>query len=247
MTSDLRRAAVQGSWIAYWRLWARYHRYECQGFEHLEGGRPCLVAGYHGRPVSFDLCMLSVLIQERLGYLPHGIFHRTLFGIPVLRDLLDDLGAIPGDGPGLRRAVDRGEHLLVTPGGTREAHRGSRCRYVVDWGDRTGYIRLAARYRLPIVPVASSGVDDCWVALADGQALGRRLHLPGEVPAWIALGPLGPWPVSPPFPVRFRQRIGPAIEDTAMTGFDAGDRDAVAGVHRKVTTAVQDLLDRART
>src|SRR5262249_12361884 len=46
-------------WLAYWRLLQRYHRYTVAGLEHLDGPA-ALVAGYHGRPFAYDMCMLTV-------------------------------------------------------------------------------------------------------------------------------------------------------------------------------------------
>jgi 1-acyl-sn-glycerol-3-phosphate acyltransferase len=133
----------------------------------------------------------------------------------------------------------------VQPGGTREGCRSSLHRYEVAWGDRTGYLRLALRYGLPVVPVAASGVDDTYLALNDGYALGKRLRVPARLPLWLGIGPLGLWPLSPPFPVKIVQHIGEPIDLAREGPVDPGDREALLALHRKVARAVQDLLDHA--
>src|SRR5581483_8712394 len=105
-----------------WRAMRVYHRYSVEGFEHLERG-PALLCGYHGRPLAFDQCMLTVTIYERLGYLPHGVINKVLDSHPALQRAIDALGFVTGDGPELAQAVARGEHVLVQPGGVREACR----------------------------------------------------------------------------------------------------------------------------
>jgi 1-acyl-sn-glycerol-3-phosphate acyltransferase len=231
------------AWLALFRLARRYHRYEVAGFEHLAQPRAALLVGYHGRPVAYDLCMLGVTIHERLGYLPHGVVHRCVEHQPVMKWVSDRLGLITGDGPAVERAVARGEHILVQPGGTREGCRSFRQRYRVDWGPRMGYLRLALRHGLPIIPIAASGVDDGYLALNDGYRLGKRLGMPGGLPLWFGLGPLGPWPLSPPFPVKIRQVIGEPIVPPPI---DPDDPIALAALHRRVAGAVQHLLDRRR-
>src|SRR5262249_17262564 len=119
---------ARAAWLAYWGALRAYHRYEVEGFEHLEGPAALLV-GYHGRPIAHDLCMLTVTIHERLGYLPHGVIHAAFGEAPVLRDVVDGLGFVTGDGPRVAEAVARGEHILVQPGGTREGCRSFRHRY----------------------------------------------------------------------------------------------------------------------
>jgi 1-acyl-sn-glycerol-3-phosphate acyltransferase len=235
-------------WLGYWRLLRRYHRYTVEGLEHLDGPGAALVVGYHGRPFAYDMCMLTVTLHERLGYLPHGFVHRGMKRIPVLRWLVDGLGFLTGDDDDVARAVARGEHIVVTPGGAREGCRSYRRRYRVQWGGGVGYVRLALRHGLSIVPVAAAGADDAYIGLNDAEPLGRRLGLPPDwtwVP-WLGLGPLGPYPLSPPFPVRMRQLVGAPIDPRRYGEIRLDDRPALLRIHVDVQRAVQDLLDRAR-
>jgi 1-acyl-sn-glycerol-3-phosphate acyltransferase len=116
----------------------------------------------------------------------------------------------------------------------------------VDWGDRTGYLRLALRHRLPIVPVAAAGIDDGYLGLNDGYALGRRLGVPHRIPVWLGLGPLGLWPLSPPFPVKITQLVGEPIDPHADGPLAEDDREGLLRLHRRVAGAVQALMDEHR-
>jgi hypothetical protein len=235
------------AWLATFRLLRRYHRYEVVNPEPLLRPGAKLLVGYHGRPLAVDLCMLTVTLYECLGYLPHGVVHGAFERIPGLRAVADGLGFVTGDDPRLAEAVARGEHVLVQPGGTREGCRGFRQRYRVDWGERMGYLRLAVRYRLPIVPVGGSGMDDAYVGLNDGYALGRRVGLPARLPLWLGVGATGVWPFSLPFPVKMTQWVGEPLTRHLEPGFDARDGAAMRAVHHEVAGAVQSLLDTARS
>lgn len=235
-------------WLAYWRAAQCYHRYSVDGLEHLDGSRAVLIVGYHGRPFAYDVCMLTVALYDRLGYLPHGVIHRTVETIPPLHWFTDGLGFVTGDGPELAAAVARGEHLVVTPGGAREGCRSFRDRYRVCWGEHVGYLRTALKYDLPLVPVAAAGADGTYIGLNDSYPLGRRLGLPRDwapLP-WVGIGPLGLFPLSPPFPVRMHQLIGEPIELRAAGDVRIDDRESLLRAHRRVTRTVQELLDRAR-
>jgi hypothetical protein len=100
---------------------------------------------------------------------------------------------------------------------------------------------------LRIIPVAAAGSDDAYIGLNDGYALGRRIGLPRGWALWFGLGPLGLFPFSPPFPVRFHQLVGKPIDLDAGGRIDPNDRAALLRVHKKVTATVQKLLERART
>ncbi len=229
------------AWLALFRLARRYHRYEVEGFEQLARPGAALLVGYHGRPIAYDLCMLTVTMYERFGYLPHGVVHRYVEHQPLMKWVSDGLGLVTGDGDDIDRAVARGEHILVQPGGTREGCRSFRHRYAIDWGNRTGYLRLALRHGIPIIPIAASGIDDGYLGLNDGYHLGKRVGMPGGLPLWLGIGPLGLWPLSPPFPVKIRQVIGEPI--TPSGSIDPDDPVALSALHRRVGRAVQDLLD----
>ena len=225
------------AWVRTVDSLRKYHRYEVEGLDNLDSDTSLLVVGYHGRPIAIDIVMLGLTMFERFGKPPRPILHQ---GIPSV--LRDRLGWLTGDGPELAEAVALGQHILTSPGGTREAARGHATRYRVDWGSRTGYLRLALRYGLSIVPVGASGVDDLYVALADGYALGKKVGLPRGMPLWPGLGPLGFFPFSPPFPVQVRQVVGQALD---LTGLRDDARD-LGEAHRCVMAEVQALVDRAR-
>lgn len=226
------------AWLAAWRALARYHRYTVSGFEHIDRRDAVLIAGYHGRPIAFDLCMLSAHAHDRLGYLPHGIGHRDLGRPRWARAWLRDLGALTGDDDALAEVVARGEHIIVAPGGIDEGMRHSSVRYRVDWGDHLGYLRLAARHRLPIVPAAASGVDDCFYGVDLRGALGTRS------PAWLGVGATGVFPLSLPWPAKIHQRLGAPI--VLPPDLDVTRRESLWPWHLRVTERVQALLDEAR-
>ncbi|MBN1210768.1 MAG: acyltransferase family protein [Myxococcaceae bacterium] len=234
------------AWLAAFRTLRAWHRYEVRGLDSLLSPGAKLIVAYHGRPLALDQCLLTVTLYERLGYLPHGIIHGYFGQNRLLRRFIDGLGFVTGDGPGIVQAVARGEHILVQPGGTREGCRSFRHRYKVDWGERLGYLRLAIRHGLPIIPVAGDGVDDFFLGLNDGYELGRRLGVPAGLPVWLGLGATGVWPLALPFPVKITQLVGAPIERHLGGRIDPSDRPALLELHQEVRGAVQALMDRAR-
>lgn len=236
--------------LRLWRAWARqlqlWHRYEVEGLEHLDTPGAKLILGYHGRGIATDLIILNEVLYQRHGEVPLSFMHAYTEKNTFWRWIAEGIGSVTADGPAVAQAVAAGRHVVLLPGGNREANRSFRVRYRVDWGQRTGYLRLALKYGLPVVPVAADGVDDVYVGLNDGYAWGRRLKLPAQLPLWLHFGPLGPMPLSPGFPVKIRQRIGAPIDLTAEGPVDPNDRAALLRLHHRVTGAVQDLLDGLR-
>jgi 1-acyl-sn-glycerol-3-phosphate acyltransferase len=178
--------------------------------------------------------------------LPLALVHHGFLKNVYLRWLTQGLGWATGKGPELDEAIDRGRHVILAPGGDREGLRPGWIRYEVDWGDHLGYLRLAVSRGCPIVPVAASGVDDAYFGLFDGHRLARRLGNRGSIPLWLGLGPLGPWPFSPPFPVRIHQVIGEPIGPEVWGDIDLGDQAALEALHAHIQGRVAELSQRAR-
>lgn len=230
------------AWLGWFGLLRRYFRFRVDGFQHLCGGRSALLVGYHGMPHPLDVFMLSVEVERRLGYVLPAVWLDTWGRLPLLREMVPALNGFvgPPTPADMRALVASGRHLVVLPGGSREGLRPFWRRGRLEWGERRGYLRLAAEWDLPIVPMAASGVDLAWVGLNDGYQLSKRLFGHGGVPLWLGLGIGGPWPFAPPWPVSIQLRIGPPIALADVPGADPELR--LREADRRVRAAVQSLL-----
>jgi hypothetical protein len=238
--------AMRAFWNGYWDAMRSWHRFEVKGLDHLDDVGSCLFVGYHGRAVAHDMILLGRLLEGRDGSAPKAVVHKAWEKIAPLAWLSEGLEWVTEDGDAMRSLFARGESVMVTPGGPLEGCRSIRDRYHVRWGDRHGYLKLAIKYGLPIVPTAGTGVDETFIGLNDGYAWGKRLGLPMTLPLWFAFGLTGPWPFTLPFPSKIVCHIGAPIDPHADGVVDTRDKVALARLHRRVAGAVQDLLDDAR-
>jgi 1-acyl-sn-glycerol-3-phosphate acyltransferase len=232
--------------LTTFRLWRRYFRYEVENFDVLRETPTSLIVGYHGGPWTYDLWMLGDRMHEELGYFPRAIWHWLWWAIPGLQQAVTQLGGLRG-APSYEEMDEmrsRGEHLIVAPGGMREAMRPFWSDPRVDLGERRGYVRLALKHDLPIIPVVATGIDDTFLGLNDGYRLSRRLFGRGDLPAWLAVGAGGVWPLALPFPVKIRQRIGEPIRLDELPAAD--DDERLERAHEHVTTTLQTMLDALR-
>jgi hypothetical protein len=113
-----------------------------------------------------------------------------------------------------------------------------------------GYLRLAIARGLEVVPVAASGVDDAFFGLVDHDGIKRLLRLDNGHNFWVGLGPLGPYPWSPPFPVRVHQIVGAPVVpvfEPAERKILLDDPERLSALHESVQNRVQELLELARS
>jgi 1-acyl-sn-glycerol-3-phosphate acyltransferase len=237
-------------WRATMRMWRYWFGYTVEGLEHLRTHECKIVVGYHGRPLAWDLFLLGAEIEREQGYLPLALVHRDFMKWPYLRWLVQGLDWSTGKGPVLDDAIAKGRHVILAPGGDREGLRPGWVRYELDW-QGLGYLKLAISRGLEVVPVAASGVDDAYFGLNDSAKLKRRLRMEqSNASVWAGIGPLGFYPVSPPFPVRIHQIVGAPVVPVfpeAERRTILGDPDALLALHQQVCDRVALLLDRARS
>ena len=102
--------------------------------------------------------------------------HNLVLAMPGL-GLLRKYGTVAASPQNAEKALDTGAALLVYPGGDYEVHRPIWDSAKVDFGGRKGFIRLALRKNVPIVPVVSIGGQETALFLSRGERLARLFGL----------------------------------------------------------------------
>jgi 1-acyl-sn-glycerol-3-phosphate acyltransferase len=176
----------------------------------------------------------------------YGLMHDVPFSVPIAGAWLNAAGAVAANRDNARRAVARGASVLVFPGGDLDACKPFRDRYQIDFGRRRGFVRLAIREGLPIVPVVSAGAHESLLLLARGDRFARAVGLDrafrsNVFPVGFAL-PWGlvagvPYP-HVPLPVKIHTRILAPLE-LGLPPEAAGDDEAVEAAYRTLVDAMQ--------
>ena len=149
---------VLGKGDAYYRTWVKrlapvaffLFPTDISGLENLPEG-PAIICANHSNNVD------PVLIAAALGPERHVHFmaKQELMGKPILGKFLDNLGSFgvergsSSDIAAIRnvmKCIKSGDKVMIFPEGTRVAEDG-----LVD--PKTGAVRLAAKLKVPIVPV----------------------------------------------------------------------------------------------
>jgi 1-acyl-sn-glycerol-3-phosphate acyltransferase len=137
------------------RKWFKPH---FVGLEKLPSG-PALFVANHSL-LALDAFTFHLLMHYDYRRFLRPLADRTLFSNPYYAQTVIPLGAVDGQPEVVRALMDAGKDILLYPGGTREAVKPPERRYQIDWGERYGFIRLAAEKGYTIVPFASVGPDE---------------------------------------------------------------------------------------
>ena len=160
------------------------------------------------------------------------------------------LGAIPADSRDAEAALGRGACVVVYPGGDLEACRPWSERNRINFGGRKGFVRLALRCGIPVVPVVAHGGQHAVVVLSRGDRLARAagLHrLRIKVFPFLAGPPFGITSVlTPPLPMPAQLTVEflPALDWSRYGPDAADDSEAVSACYEDITGRMQAALDR---
>ncbi len=234
---------------AYSSLAQLYFRPKVRGLEQIPAEGPVLLVGNHsGGTLIADTFAFAYGFYNHFG--PDRLFyqlaHDLVFRVPGLAPLRR-YGTIPANHKNATAALGKGAALLVYPGGDHETYRPSWHSAEIDFGHRSGFVRLALATDVPIVPVVAIGGQETALFLTRGErlshllALDRLLRLK-VVPIQIA-PPFGvtvlDLPGRIPLPSQITIQVLPRIDLRRRFGPDP-DEEAV---YHAVTAIMQEALD----
>jgi 1-acyl-sn-glycerol-3-phosphate acyltransferase len=241
---DFIRERLPGLWLIA-TLW---HRATVRGLDRIPAEGPVLLVGNHSGGVAipdthiFTLAFNAYFGVERRFY---QLAHNLVVSTPGL-GMLRKFGSVAASHENADAALETGAALLVYPGGDHETFRPSWESARIGFGGRKGFVELALRRDVPIVPVVAIGGQETALFLSRGEGLARMLGLDRllrvkilplmvAVPFGLSVGvPHIPLPakitVEVLEPIHLREEFGPNP-----------DREEVA---REVERRMQLVLDR---
>src|SRR5581483_3571018 len=146
-------------------------------------------------------------------------------------------------------ALRAGRDVALWPGGERDSLRPWTRRDEAVLAGRKGFIRVAIRAGVPIVPIATVGGPDAMPVLASGRRVAKALRL--DKIARLKMFPIAlqaPWGISPailpeiPFPTKIRTAFQEPIE-LSDDPEDAEDDQYVKAMHDEVCASIQTGMD----
>jgi 1-acyl-sn-glycerol-3-phosphate acyltransferase len=157
-----------------------YFRADVAGMERIPSEGPVLLVGNHsGGTMIADTFVFAQSFLDHFG--PERPFnqlaHDLVFKTPGLRTLVQRYGTVPASPKNMARALERDAALLVYPGGDEDSFRPSWETGEVDLAGRTGFVKLALKHGVPIVPIVSLGGQETAMFLGRGRRLADALQL----------------------------------------------------------------------
>jgi 1-acyl-sn-glycerol-3-phosphate acyltransferase len=160
---------------AMWLLASAWFRPDIRGLERIPRRGPVLIVGNHTGGASSPEVLISQLAFSAYFGVErphHQLAHRMVLNSPV-GSLVRRFGTVEADPANAEAALDAGAMVTVFPGGDHEVFKPSWDSAKVDFGGRTGFLRLALRKDVPIVPMVTLGGQETALFLSRGERLAR--------------------------------------------------------------------------
>ncbi len=239
--SEAVRALARTLYEPLYRHWLRA---EWEGLEHvpLEGG--ALLIANHAGAIPSDAPVVMHGIETELLRPVYGLAENLFRQLPVLGTLWSRAGGVPAHPDNAYRLLhDDGQLVLVFPEGTKATGKLVRDRYQLRRFGRGGFVEIAMRAGVPIVPMAIVGNEEAMPILWKSARLAKLLGLPyfPITANQFVYGPLLGYVL--PLPAKFRIRVLPPITFDVEPGLPRYNRGMVMEQAERIRSLVQSEVD----
>lgn len=195
----------------YEPMYRYWFRVTWEGLEHIppEGG--ALLVANHAAAIPSDAPAIMHGIETELGRPVYGLAEYLFRAIPVVGTLWSRCGGVPAHPDNAYRLLhDDGQLALVFPEGAKGTGKPFRDRYQLRRFGRGGFVEIAMRSGVPVVPIAVVGAEESMPILWKSRRLAGLLNIPyfPITANMLAFGPLGTVLY---FPAKFRIRVLPPV------------------------------------
>ncbi len=188
-------------------LYERWFRVEWEGFDKIPRTGGALMVANHAGAIPVDAPSIMHGIERELQRPVYGLADEVFKRIPLVNLGWSRLGGVQAHPDNAYRLLREQQQLvMVFPEGSKGPGKLYRERYQLRRFGRGGFVQIAMRAGVPIIPLAVVGNEETMPIVFKIPALSRALGLPyAPVTAnMLALGPLG---AVVPFPAKLRIRV----------------------------------------
>jgi 1-acyl-sn-glycerol-3-phosphate acyltransferase len=230
---------------------ASYFRAEVRGMDSVPQSPALLIGNHSGGVITPDTSAVYVAWYGARGFEDPllGMAFDGVWGVPGFRELMQKIGQMPASMDNAQAALSDGHSILLYPGGSYEVFRPWKDRNRIVFNGRKGFIRLALRAGVPVVPVVGHGGHETTIVLGRGERFAKLLGLDkirmDGAPLLFQL----PWGVSSPMmlgvplPAKITVQMCEPLDWSRFGPEGADDPEVLEQCYQEITSIMQTTLD----
>ncbi len=237
--SERTRALVRA---LYDPIYSRWFRTEWEGLEKIptEGG--ALLVANHAGAIPSDAPVIMHGIEKELERPVYGLADYFFRTVPVVGTLWARAGGVSARPANAYRLLrEQNQLALVFPEGTKGPSKSYTDRYQLRRFGRGGFVEIAMRAGVPVVPIAVVGSEEAMPVVFRLPALARALGVP-YAPITANLLTMGPLGIVMPFPAKFKLRVLDPISFDVPADRDRYSKSRIMEESEAIRNQLQDVV-----
>jgi 1-acyl-sn-glycerol-3-phosphate acyltransferase len=223
-------------------VYDHWFRVEWEGFDKIptEGG--ALIVANHAGAIPVDAPSIMHGIERDLGRPVYGLADEIFKRVPVVNVGWSRLGGVQAHPDNAYRLLREQQQLvMVFPEGTKGTGKTYSERYQLRRFGRGGFVQIAMRSGVPIIPMAVIGNEETMPIVFKLPTLARALRVPyfPVTANMLALGPLG---ILFPFPAKLRIRVLDPVRFDVPPDRPRYSRSRVMDASEQIRQTIQDSI-----
>lgn len=162
----------------YRPIYERVFRVEWEGLENIPDG-PALLVANHAGAIPSDAPVIMHGIEEELGRPVYGLADHLFKSLPVIGTMWARGGGVVAHPDNAYRLLrEQRQLVLVFPEGSKGPAKTYSERYQLRRFGRGGFVQIAMRAGVPVVPIAVVGAEESMPILYNLRPLAKALGIP---------------------------------------------------------------------
>jgi 1-acyl-sn-glycerol-3-phosphate acyltransferase len=188
-------------------VYRRWFRTEWEGLEKIPTTGGALLVSNHAAAVPSDAPAIMHGIETELGRPVYGLADYLFRKVPVVGTLWSRLGGLPAHPDNAYRLLrEQSQLVLVFPEGSKGPAKLYSERYQLRRFGRGGFVEIAMRAGVPVIPIAAIGPEESMPTVARIPSLAKAMGIP-YLPITANMLMFGPLGVLAYYPAKFNFRV----------------------------------------
>jgi 1-acyl-sn-glycerol-3-phosphate acyltransferase len=222
-------------------LYRHWFRAEWEGMDKIPTQGGALIVANHAGAIPADAPVIMHGIEQELGRPVYGLAEYLFRTVPVVGTMWSRVGGVPAHPENAHRLLTEQQLVLVFPEGTKGTGKLYNERYQLRRFGRGGFVEIAMRAGVPIIPIAVVGSEEAMPTVWKWNWLARVTGLP-YVPLTantLLFGPLG---LALYFPAKFKLRVLDPVTFDLPAGQDRYPKSRVMEEAEALRVRMQDTI-----
>ncbi|MDQ6853860.1 MAG: acyltransferase family protein [Actinomycetota bacterium] len=223
-------------------LYRHWFRVEWEGLEHVPRDGGALLVANHAAAIPSDAPVIMHGIETELERPVYGLAENLLRALPMVGTLWSRFGGVPAHPENAYRLLhDDRQLVLVFPEGTKGTGKLYRDRYKLHRFGRGGFVEIAMRSGVPVVPIAVVGAEESMPIVWKSPRLAKLLNIP-YFPVTANMLMFGPAGLMLYFPAKFKLRVLPPVHFDVPPNQERYSRGRVVDEAERIREQIQHAL-----